>query len=265
MKRTIYIDSIFLCNLIMDLLLLFLTAKTLKKSTAFLKTLAGSLLGAAGYCLILCLPGRYPIKVLFGLLPVTALMIKAGCGTKGLKELLYGMGYLFTYAFLLGGFMLCLLKNIPFLREREASAWMIAATGTLGFFLCISGIYGYRRRKENHFCRIGLPGDKGEIEVLGLVDTGNGLRDPVSGKEVAVLEEKVWRNMRKSIRPEKYKVIPFHSIGKERGTLEGYEVERIRLMEETGCRELHNVVIAVMRGEISVKGDYQMILPPQWF
>ena len=122
MQRTIYIDSIFLSNLIMDLLLLFLTTRTLKKSTTFLKTLAGSLLGAAGYCLILCLPGRYPIKVLFGLLPVTALMIKAGCGTKGLKELLYGMGYLFTYAFLLGGFMLSLIKNIPFFYFEDISS-----------------------------------------------------------------------------------------------------------------------------------------------
>ena len=39
MQRTIYIDSIFLSNLIMDLLLLFLTTRTLKKSTTFLKTL----------------------------------------------------------------------------------------------------------------------------------------------------------------------------------------------------------------------------------
>lgn len=148
MQRTIYIDSIFLSNLIMDLLLLFLTTRTLKKSTTFLKTLAGSLLGAAGYCLILCLPGRYPIKVLFGLLPVTALMIKAGCGTKGLKELLYGMGYLFTYAFLLGGFMLSLIKNIPFFREREVSGWMILSTGTLGFLICMLGIHEYRRRKR---------------------------------------------------------------------------------------------------------------------
>lgn len=265
MQRTVYIDSIFLSNFIMDLLLLFLTAGTLRKSTTFLNTLSGSLLGAAGYCLILCLPGSYPVKVLFGLLPITALMIKTGCGTKGLKELLYGMGYLFTYAFLLGGFMLCLIRNIPFLRERKDSVLTVLAIGVLGFLACTIGLYEYGRRKRNHFCRVALPGDEGEIEVFGLVDTGNGLRDPVSGKEVAILEEKVWRNMRKSIRPEKYKIIPFHSIGRERGILEGYEVDLIRLQDETGCRELHNVIIAVFQGKISVKGDYQMILPPQWF
>ena len=265
MHRTIYIDSIFLSNFIMDLLLLFLTARTLKKSTTFLKILTGSLLGAAGYCLTLCLPGRYRIKVLLGFLPVTALMIKAGCGTKGLKELLYGMGYLFSFAFWLGGFMLFLIRKIPFLKEREAPGFMILSTGILGFSICMFGIFKYRKKKQNHFCRVILPGDKGEIEVIGLVDTGNGLRDPVSGKEVAILEEKVWRDMQKCIRPEKYKVIPFHSIGKEKGILEGYAVDRIRLMEETGCRELENVVITVFQGDISVKGDYQMILPPQWF
>lgn len=265
MQRTIYIDSIFLSNFIMDLLLLFLTTRTLKKSTTFLKTLAGSLLGAAGYCLILCLPGRYPIKVLFGLLPVTALMIKAGCGTKGLKELLYGMGYLFTYAFSLGGFIICLIRKIPFCKGRGASVWKVLSIGILGFFICIFGMNEYRKRKKNHFCRIELPGDKGEIKVIGLIDTGNGLKDPFSGKEVAILEGKVWRNMQGCMRPEKYKVIPFHSIGKEKGILEGYEVDWIRLMEETGCRELHNVIVAVFQGDISVKGDYQMILPPQWF
>lgn len=265
MQKTIYIDSIFLSNFIMDLLLLFLTTRTLKKSTTFLKTLAGSLLGAAGYCLVLCLPGKYSVKVLFGMIPVTAMMVRTGCGTKGLKELLYAMGYLFFYSFLLGGFMLCMIRKAPFLKERSHSVFAILSVGIFGFLIVLFFLHKYWEKRKNHFCRIVLPGDKGEIEICGLIDTGNGLKDPVSGREAAILEEKVWLEMQKCKRPEKYKVMPFHSIGKEKGILEGYEVERIRVEEETGCRELHNVIIAVFQGDISVKGDYQMILPPQWF
>ncbi len=265
LQRTIYIDSIFLSNFIMDLLLLSLTAKTLRKSTTFLKILAGSLLGAAGYCAVLCLPGSYRIKALFGILPVTALMIKTGCGALGLKELLYGMGYLFTYSFLIGGFILFLIRKLPFLKERRNSLSVILLTGYLGFLICTFCMKRYRERMKNHFCKIALPGDKGEIKICGLVDTGNGLTDPVSGKEVAILEERVWENMQKCRQPEKYKIIPFHSIGKENGILEGYEVDRIQVEETTGCRELHHVIIAVFKGKISAKGDYQMILPPQWF
>ena len=109
-----------------------------------------------------------------------------------------------------------------------------------------------------------LNGDERELQILGLIDTGNGLTDPVSGQPVAIMEETVWNEMQKEKRPEKYKVIPFHSIGKKRGILEGYEVERIEIECESEKKELTNVTIAVFQGKLSVKGDYQIILPPQW-
>ena len=265
MLRIIYLDSIFLNNFVMDLFLLLLTAKTMKKTTTFIKILVGSLMGAAGYCLVLCLPGSYFLKVLFGMLPVAALMLKTGCGTKGLKELLYSMGWLFVYSFLMGGFMLFLMKRIPFFKERKDSLSVILLAGYLGFMICRKGIKKYQEEKKDHFCKVLLSGDEGEIEVYGLIDTGNGLRDPISGKEAAILEEKVWQNMQKARKAEKYKIIPFHSIGKENGILEGYEVDKIRIEGKTGSRDLVNVIIAVFKGNISAKGDYQMILPPQWF
>lgn len=265
MQRTIYIDSVFLVNLVMDLFLLTLTAKTLKKTATFLRLSAGSVMGAAGYCLILCLPGiSYPFKVLFGMLPVTFGMIKLGCGTRGAKELLYGTGYLFTYSFLLGGFMLFLIKRIPFLEKHRNSACMILLTGYIGFFLCKKGIASYKKGKENHFCKVEIEGDSSRISVYALIDTGNGLIEPVSGKPVAILEEEIWQRMKKWKRPEKYKIIPYHSIGKEKGILEGYEVDGIHIVEEMGEKQLEHVIIAVFKGNLSVKKKYQMILPPQW-
>lgn len=265
MQRIIYIDSVFINNLIMDLFLLLLTARTLKKTTTFFKKLVGSLIGAAGYCLILCLPGDVVFKGLLGILPLAAVIIKVGCSTKGFKELLYGMGYLFTYSFFLGGFILFLTRRIPFLQERKNALSVILPAGYLGFRFCGMYMKKYEKEKRNHFCKVHLSGDKGEIEIYGLIDTGNGLKDPVSGREVAILEEKVWQNMQQYKRAEKFKLIPFHSIGKENGILEGYEVDKIQVWEKTGFRDLVNVIIAVYKGNISAKGDYQMILPPQWF
>lgn len=265
MHRIIYIDSVFFNNLIMDLFLLLLTAKTLKKTTTFIKKMVGSLIGAVGYCLILCLPGDNFLKGLLGMLPVAAVMVKTGCGTKGFKELLYGMGYLFTYSFLMGGFILFLTGRIPFFKGKRDSLTVILLAGYLGFTLCRLCMEKYKKEKKNHFCKVHLSGDKGEIEIYGLIDTGNGLKDPISGKEVAILEERVWQDMQRCKRAEKYKLIPFHSIGKENGILEGYEVDKIQIEEKTGSRDLVNVIIAVFKGNISAKGDYQMILPPQWF
>lgn len=265
MLRSIYIDSVFLNNFVMDLFLITLTAKTLKKTAAFLRITAGSLLGAAGYCLILCLPGiSYFLKVIFGMIPVAVGMIKLGCRTKGLKELLYGLGYLFTYSFLTGGFMLFLIRRIPFLKLHEDAFILILLIGYVSFSFCIWGLNRYKRNRQNHFCRVELDGDDESILVCGLIDTGNGLTEPVSGKPVAILEEEIWKKMSHLKKPEKYRIIPYHSIGKTNGILEGYEIEKIRIEYEMGTRELTHVLIAVFNGKLSVKGEYQIILPPQW-
>lgn len=265
MQRILYIDSIFFMNVIMDVSLLYLTAKTLRKTTTFFKILAGSLMGAAGYCLILCLPGSYRIKVMAGAVPAAALMLRIGCGIHKGKELLYGMGYLFTYSFLEGGFMLFLMHVFPDWGKNRVSLSAVLCTGSLSFGAMLLGIRKYTKDKQNHFCIVRLPGDEGEIRISGLIDTGNGLTDPVSGKRAAILEKQVWQKMRSCQRAERYKVIPFHSIGREKGILEGYEIDKIQIEKETGEKELEHVIITVFKGKLSAKGDYQMILPPEWF
>lgn len=263
MQRVVYIDGIFMMNLIMDFFLLSLTAGILKKTATFLRTLTGSLIGSVGYCLALCLVDLpYYMMVLFFMIPTAMIMVKVGCRTKGVKEVLYGTGYLFTYAFLMGGALL-------FLRNRLAvfgtnSMIFTVFLGYLGFLVCRRGIQKYAAARENHFCRVIIPGDESHLLICGLIDTGNGLREPVSGRPVAILEKEIWNKMKRWKRPEKFRIIPFHSIGKARGTLEGYEVDHIRIEYENGSKELHGVLIAVFDGRLSSKGRYQMLLPPEW-
>lgn len=265
MTNVLYIDSIFLINFVMDLFLLTLTVKTLKKTATLTRILMGSLIGAMGYCLVLVLPQiSYIVKVVFGMIPITVLMLKVGCNVKGVWQICYGMGYLFTYSFLLGGFILFLRNKVFFFKEKELSIWLILSIGYIGFRICIWGIRSYKKTAQSLFCEIEIAGDEEPITVLGLVDTGNGLKDPVSGKEAAVLEEEVWKKMTWAKREEKYKVIPFHSIGTKHGILEGYEVNRIVVKTRSETRELREVPVAVYKGKLSVKGEYRMILPPSW-
>lgn len=265
MQKIIYIDGIFLENFVMDLLLVRLTALTLKKTAAFTRILAGSLFGAGGYCLILCLPGvSYPVKVIFGMIPVAMGMIGLGCRAGGIRELLYGTGCLFAYSFLLGGFILFLRNRFMLFGIRENSLLAVLAAGISGAEICVWGLKKYHRQRENHFCEVELWGDGEMVCVRGLVDTGNGLIDPVSGKAAAVLEEEIWDKIEYARKPEKYKIIPFHSIGKRNGVLEGYEVEKVRIKYGMTVKELTHVTIALLRGKLSAKGKYQMILPPEW-
>lgn len=264
LQGTIYIDSIFLLNLVMDLYLLTLTGKILGKTATYSRIFAASVIGAAGYCIILCLPGiPYMLKVLFGMFPLGALMIKTACKTKGAGELLRGEGYLFSISFLIGGFIIFLKDKIPLPEEWTDSLTAVAGMGFAGFVICRKLIDIWQKRKREHFCKVFISGDKGPVEIMALIDTGNGLIEPVSKKPVAILEETQWEKLKIWMKPEKFKLIPYHSIGKDNGMLEGYEVGAMEVKGNAGDKRFDKVIIAVFKGKISRKGSYQMILPPE--
>lgn len=264
LQGTIYLDSIFLLNLVMDLYLLTLTAKALGKTATYSGIFAGSAAGAAGYCIILCLPGiPYMLKVLFGMIPVGMLMIKIAYRTKGFRELLRDLGYLYLLSFFMGGFIIFLKGKNRWLAQQGDLAAVIAGTGFVGFLIGKKLTGAYRKRQENHFCKVTIPGDEGAVMIAALVDTGNGLIEPVSQKPVAILDADEWKKMRRWMKPEKYKLIPYHSIGRDSGMLEGYEVDTMEIDGKLGRKQYDKVIIAVFKGKVSQKGSYQMILPPE--
>lgn len=264
LQGTVYIDSVFLLNLVMDLYLLTLTAKVLGKTATYPRIFAGSIAGATGYCMILCIPGvPYIGKVILGMFPIGMLMIKITYRTKGLKELLRTLGYLYVFSFLLGGFMIFLKGKMILFGKYQDSVLILALFGFAGYVLCSRGIEQYQRRKNNCFCRVCLEGDVGRVEIQALVDTGNGLTDPVSKRPVAILDEEVWFGMKRWMKPEKYKMIPYHSIGREQGLLEGYVIDSMEVMKNSEKKQYENVIITVFKGRVSTKGSYQMILPPE--
>ena len=263
LQETVYIDSVFLLNLVMDLYLLMLTAKVLGKTATYLRIFAGSIIGAAGYCIVLCVPGiPYAMKVLLGMIPTGVLMIKIACKTKGIRELIRATGYLYLFSFFLGGFILFLKGKLCVPKEFENSALLLALLGFTGYAVCSRIIEKYREKRRNCFCRVCLCTDEGTMEIKALIDTGNGLVDPVSKKPVAILDEEVWSYMQRWKRPEKYKAIPYHSIGKDRGLLEGYMVDFMEVIGKTEKKQYKDVIIAVFEGKVSGRGEYQMILPP---
>lgn len=264
LQGTIYIDSVFVLNLVMDLYLLTLLLKVLGKTATYTRIFAGSIVGAAGYCIVLCIPGiSYMLKVLLGMIPIGILMIKITCGVKGKKELLRATGYLFLFSFLLGGFIIFLNGIIPFFAQNRDSLTVIAGLGFICFAILQKGITSYQKKLHHHFCTVYLKGNTGKIEITALIDTGNGLIEPVSGNPVAILEEGVWEKLTGCMKPEKFKVIPYYSLGKSGGMLEGYEIDSMIVKGKNGEKQFDKVVIAIFKGKVSGKGGYQMILPPE--
>lgn len=264
LQGTVYIDSVFLVNLVMDLYLLALTVKILGKTATSLRIFAGSVVGAVGYCLVLCLPGiPYTLKILFGMIPLGGLMIKIVCRTKGGRELLRGLGTLFTCSFFLGGFILFFREKIKAFSGYGDSIAVLFGTAFVGTAFLKRLLDFYRKKKESLFCQVSLLGDSGPVEFAALIDTGNGLVEPISQKPVAILEAEQWKKLKIWMKPEKYKIIPYHSLGKENGVMEGYEIGTMKVKGKESEKQFNEVIIAIFKGKVSKKGGYQMILPPE--
>ena len=69
--------------------------------------------------------------------------------------------------------------------------------------------------------------------MKALVDTGNGLMEPISKKAVSLVGrdyfERQWEKegKRKEFQPVRFRAIPYHAVGTQNGILHGYDMDRL--------------------------------------
>jgi hypothetical protein len=97
----------------------------------------------------------------------------------------------------------------------------------------------------------------------GFWDSGNSLRDPITGKAVVLLEKGILEKYQIPIPVKGFRVIPFHSVGMENGVLKGFVADELLVKDEKGYeRSFQKTIVAIYEGKLSIKEDYQMILSP---
>jgi len=64
------------------------------------------------------------------------------------------------------------------------------------------------------------------------------------------------------LRKENFRIVPFHSVGKDRGILEAYFIEKMEIKKEGEHIVIEKPMIAITKDNISGKKEYQMILHP---
>ena len=114
------------------------------------------------------------------------------------------------------------------------------------------------------FCKVILIFDENrQCEVLALIDSGNGLVEPISKIPVSVVEECLILNYMDTLKKENFRMIPFHSIGNKEGILEAYFIERMEIKKENEHVIVEKPMIAITKDCISTNKEYQMILHPK--
>jgi stage II sporulation protein GA (sporulation sigma-E factor processing peptidase) len=257
----LYIDSLFLINFVMNLYLLALVNRSLLRTASGTRLLVGAGIGAVAYLVPFFLPGIAAVKMVAGFLIGAGLMLKVTFRLKTFRTFLRAGEWLLLDTFLLGGGILFLLRLFPRLRAELVNIFGVMGLGMLLFLLL--SYHKARKNKQNSFCKVTLKNEEKKVAVEALVDTGNGLMEPISGKPVSIMEPNILENLWQDGLPELYRAIPYHSVGKKRGILRGYLVPEALIEVEGVTKICRDVCIGVSEEKIASEGGYQMLLNPQ--
>lgn len=265
MYYKLYIDSVFILQMMIGLYLLSLAGIILRRTATRRRIWLGAVTGAGMSCLFLMLP-VLPVggRLLLGAVPVSMCMMCLTYRIYGVRRLLRASLSMAVAGFFLGGAMIWILRRLRFVMRGRGSLSLTLAAGALAYLLLRVLVERFMRRREDSLRTVCfyVPSLGQEIRVRALVDTGNHLTDPVSGAPVSVISERIARCMTSCLLQEKYHAIPYRSVGRKSGILSAYELPKMRIEEAGGALVREHVIVAVCDAGISEDSAYQMILHP---
>lgn len=136
--------------------------------------------------------------------------------------------------------------------------------------------------KKDMICKVKIKLNGKEETVEAMVDTGNMLKEPITGTPVVVVErtslyellpkeilnntesilggdfEKIPEEIKNEYVP-KLKLIPFASLGKQNGMLVGIKPEKIEVINEQ-TEEEKNAIIGIYNKSLTKRGEYKALI-----
>jgi stage II sporulation protein GA (sporulation sigma-E factor processing peptidase) len=294
----IYLDVIFMENLVMNFIILKLTSKLARIPASYPRILLGAFVGALYVAVMILFPDikfyySFIAKFLLSLL-IIALTFdfkKIGIFAKTLA-----MFYLCTFIFAGASFAFLYLNNTGgFIRNGVVyvlweSKWttLLLAVLTTGIILrVIWDIIQVKLAKEKLLRNIKISFGARQIAVQALIDTGNSLHDPISNMPVVIVEylaikeilpaeiQKIFseRNtgdltklsslLSGSSWYSRFRLIPFTSLGKENGMLIGFKPDFLEIQDNGECKEVRDVIVGIYNRALSRNDSYRALLSPE--
>ena len=248
MRYELYADSLLLLNFVMNLYLLILVDRSTLRTATGRRLILGAAFGAVCYFLPFVWAASPVLKLAVGFLVGTAGMLLLTFPVRGFRAFLKLLKYLILYSIGMGGGMLFLIRTLGQLNIPVTGILMLMAVGGMLFLFlrhCTRG-----PSQEHCLCRATLSRGNSRVTVNALIDSGNCLAEPISGRPVSVVDEDVFTGLMYS-ESVGYRAIPYHSIGREHGILRGYLLPELRLEIDGMMKCFHDIYIAVSTEQIT--------------
>ena len=234
----IYGEYLFIENLITGMVILFFTGKILGVKMKPLPIFfCGCCCGAYAFILFVPLHGMLSLacKGAFSLL-MAFLAYGARTGRKLLRGSFVFLGVTVCY----GGITMAIITSFHQIGVTAAAgvylppmtylAVTAAAIGAALFLLVILEILKNRRMEARRYLDAEvLAGGKSWV-LKGLIDSGNDLKEPITGRPVSIVNREKGRQMTSEMKDaaSRYTLVPYRAVGVSHGMLEGFRTDAIR-------------------------------------
>jgi stage II sporulation protein GA (sporulation sigma-E factor processing peptidase) len=294
----IYPDIIFLENIVMNYLILLVTAKFTKSKTTSLRLFLGSLTGAVCVVLLLLCPSTKVYYTVLGKFLLSLLIIAVSFSPEILRNFIKILAVFYASTFLFAGAAFAFLyfnQSGGFIRNGIVYVFWESNMTLLIFSVITVGIIAkvfweimqYRLIKDKLLVPLKISFESKIIDMSALVDTGNSLYDPLTNTPVIVVEFKAIKEILpkeiKSIFEEckeddlscvtsivshstwfsRFRLIPFTSLGKENGMLIGFKPDYVEVGEEQQKKGVSNVIVGIYNRALSKNEKYRALLNPE--
>lgn len=262
----VYIDVIFLVNLLPEYIILSMVARVLKYRTGRIRIIAGSAVAIVVTCVLLVLPGvSYMLRLLFAHIVGRTLILWLVFRIRRIPVLIKAAILVYGFTFMMGGFLEWICQTPFFMGEKRINIPIfLALTGTTYIFgITIHQLWEYLYLQKKNICRVRLSYCSHVIEVNGLLDTGNLLKEPIGGKPVSILGLSYATELNYRGVEENFRAIPYYSVGNPGGILHGFTADEMQIETEDGTFVIRNPMIGVCETEVSEKGKYGLIINPK--
>jgi len=294
----VYLDVLLLENILMNYLILAVTSKFLKKKVKSLRLLLGAFIGAVYVIILLFLPQIHIYYSLSAKLILSVVIVGVTFFPKKLREFIKTITCFYMSTFIFAGAAFAFLslnqgggivRNGAFYvyMNSKMSFILIAALVTL---ILIRAFYQFIKEYgsgDKVLVSLYVVFDGNGIWVPALVDTGNQLKDPLSGAPVIIVEAQAIKSLlplslaeymeqQKDEEPlnielalkntgwfSRFRLVPFTSLGKENGILLGFRPDYIEVGKNGERKETKDVVICLYNRKLSENSTYHALLAPE--
>lgn len=272
----VYADVLFFINFISSYVMLYLIGKLIVKSKPKKwRLIIASAVG--GMAAVVIFSRGIPVYVTY-LIRASSAVIMVFISFYEQKQLfLRHICYLFAVSVIMTGTLAVCAAVV------SQSGVIAARAGTVYFdlplriflpmfILSYAGVAAFmklsekRRTKQRYIMTVTIGGRK--MDFTALFDSGNLLREPISGKSVSIVE---WDSARKLFGESKdvcdiyemtdgalLRVVPFHTVAAGSGTMLAFMADSIEVKSEN--RIIENTFIGLYEGRLSENNEYNALL-----